>query len=825
MGMDTLKAVSNFAQSIPASVAGALKSNLSEFVPADQQSRLRTSKQLLSSLLVLLLGLFLLLLAGSHLSWLRAPQALLDALLPAALLCAAGSLLLGRSIKDSRSEIPLWLAYLLPLIGLLAIYNYGYVGLSVAPLLTLIMTIALRREWIIGIILLFVLLTSTIELLSKIQGAEPYVLRLLVTAAALIWPIRTLLTFQSWDYRVRFEALTHLLWSGFVALTIIAALAATPQQVAHISVALVVLMFFGWLFKTRPHLINVWIARAFAGCISLIYWSTLGSSGFQAAIVLPLMSLLFYLVLHRGEAALLSSITLVLGIDGYLNTSNPGFDLTPLFFGWLTTNLVFVGALHSAGILFETKLSSDEQAISSTGGILIVILSALISGATFWIGHFGIRTPVSLANLLLESRELLLINAILWLLSTWVISSFAVNFLNLKRGESALKRALESEQLAVKKLEEVNDELNKRRVKQEQLFAIIGHELRTPLTSIKMLQDDMELAKRDKRGDELCKTTDTVLSILDDLRIVIRPEEAGKANLTTECPFTLIERSVNSLHSLAVENNLTIHLSSNTKGSQPVKFNAQALRQITTNLLKNAALHAKAVNAWVELRCHSSGNEQLAFTLTIEDDGTGIHGAKRDSLYEAFSRGNTDADGTGLGLYISQQLASKLGGSLSYFDSKHGGAGFALEFFLNSEKAEECESKQTLPEASLKGLHVLFAEDQATIRMLTSKQLEKQGATVVAAEDGVQALECYKSDTFDLVITDINMPNMNGYGLTQALRERGYTGCIAGLTAAVIGDETDRLIAAGANCVLAKPLDLTKLRQSLWIARKDQLQL
>ena len=108
-------------------------------------------------------------------------------------------------------------------------------------------------------------------------------------------------------------------------------------------------------------------------------------------------------------------------------------------------------------------------------------------------------------------------------------------------------------------------------------------------------------------------------------------------------------------------------------------------------------------------------------------------------------------------------------------------------------------------------MRVLYAEDQKTLQMLTTALLKKQGAQVVLANDGAEALELFETQDFDFVLTDIMMPNLDGYGLTQALRKNGYRNKIIGLTAATIGLETDQLLAAGADATLSKPVDINTL--------------
>lgn len=367
------------------------------------------------------------------------------------------------------------------------------------------------------------------------------------------------------------------------------------------------------------------------------------------------------------------------------------------------------------------------------------------------------------------------------------------------------------------KLRDSETKLRQEKAKQQKLFAVIGHELRTPIAALKMLLDDMDIKGSSSQGHDVYETTESVLSILDDLRYVIRPEEANQAKIIVAKPFAVIERSLNSLRWLLSEHQLKVHLSCNTLAAQSCKFGSQALYQMVSNLVKNTAIHAHATDLWVDITGEAQDQNRITLTLTVQDNGHGIQGEKRDALFEAFTRGNTDADGTGLGLFITKELASQLGGHIAYFDSKYGGAGFTLRF--NAEKDNETDSKIDVasPEQSLEGMQILFAEDQLTIQMLTLKQLEKQGAVVTSVSDGLGALNVFASnDAFTLILTDINMPNMNGYELAAELRNKGYKGKIIGVTAAIVGDETDRLLNIGADAVLSKPINMSELKQKLW---------
>jgi two-component system capsular synthesis sensor histidine kinase RcsC len=115
----------------------------------------------------------------------------------------------------------------------------------------------------------------------------------------------------------------------------------------------------------------------------------------------------------------------------------------------------------------------------------------------------------------------------------------------------------------------------------------------------------------------------------------------------------------------------------------------------------------------------------------------------------------------------------------------------------------------------LKGLRVLVAEDNPTLQLLTKSVLQKREATVDVAADGIEAINYFNTTSYDLVLTDFMMPNMNGCELAQALRSNGFSGPIIGVTAATVGQEREDLIEYGVDAALSKPLNLEELNKAL----------
>lgn len=349
--------------------------------------------------------------------------------------------------------------------------------------------------------------------------------------------------------------------------------------------------------------------------------------------------------------------------------------------------------------------------------------------------------------------------------------------------------------------------------RQREMFAIIGHELRTPVASIEMITSDEEMDFESQR-QHVNSIAHSLLNILEDLRVVVSPDRALEAQAVNANPTDTLSRTLLPLVSFVESKGLKLTSDLPYTDNHLYTFQAQALRQIATNLVKNASIHSKGSSVRVEFDINSQDDRSATARLVVRDDGKGIPESHRERIFDAFTRGDGQQDGSGLGLFIVRELVKKLDGTLEVFNTPSGGACFEIEFpLLRSNLPSE------LPESDLYenlcGLHVLLAEDDKTLRLLSAKALEKRGATVDAFENGALALEAFDSGDYDLVITDLMMPEMDGHALTQEIRARGSQTPIFAVTAAVIGDETELFRELGANAVIPKPINLKRVAQEL----------
>jgi signal transduction histidine kinase/CheY-like chemotaxis protein len=458
---------------------------------------------------------------------------------------------------------------------------------------------------------------------------------------------------------------------------------------------------------------------------------------------------------------------------------------------------------RAQGPYFTASTLIDHQAFEAFGGTVeslpsgaILINPPQVLDALVWIRDN--RTPLAVALLIILSLILVYVR------------------------ERTLRAKV---QQSVSKSDSLVNELRTSSERQRELFAVVGHELRTPVASIEMVIKDEDLSAQEKVST-VEGINANLLSVLEDMRTVVAPERAKESREVYANPIEVLRRAASPLTPLLGEKGVKFELQLPGDTQTRYFFSDQALRQLVTNLVKNAAIHSEGsmVRASFVLETVSDGAEHTQATLRVEDDGRGIPEGMVSTMFEAFRRGDSKANGSGLGLFIAKGLAEELGGTIEYEPSALGGACFKVCFSLISEHTAQQAQAQAQAQAqsiSLDGLRVLLAEDETMLRMLSEKMLTKQGAVVSSVENGKLALDAFDPAELDLVLTDLMMPEMDGHALTAAIRETGATTPIIAVTAAVVGDETDQVLQAGADAFITKPITAEKLVEALTALNKE----
>ena len=362
-------------------------------------------------------------------------------------------------------------------------------------------------------------------------------------------------------------------------------------------------------------------------------------------------------------------------------------------------------------------------------------------------------------------------------------------------------------------------ELENKKQQQDKLFAIISHELRTPVSIISLIIQEEDTIAHSAQGDVLRVTADHLLSILDEMQLILNPENSNIHKIEN-AKLSALVKSIIDIQAIALRKaNINIHVEHDQDSQLLCHFNVHAFRQILLNLIKNSVSHSRANHIDLSIQAHRNPETNLLdVNLYFHDNGIGISPAAQKGLFEAFVRGDSQAEGTGLRLYLCKKLATEhLNGTLTYDDSHYHGAHFILNMSLPiAENQQESSRTTTTNHLPLKGLKVLYAEDIEIIASITQRILEMLGCQVTTVHNGKDALQALESKTFDFVLTDIFMPNMNGDVMIREMRSRGIQTPTFGITAAKLGSEASKLMSAGAQEVLIKPLNNDELIQAVY---------
>jgi len=249
------------------------------------------------------------------------------------------------------------------------------------------------------------------------------------------------------------------------------------------------------------------------------------------------------------------------------------------------------------------------------------------------------------------------------------------------------------------------------------------------------------------------------------------------------------------------------------------------LRQILLNLLGNAIKFTDQGVVGLRVRVNENG-DRLVFE--VSDSGIGISAEQAQALFQPFAQADASVSrrfgGTGLGLYLSRQFAERLGGTLELDPEYHAGALFRVTIPLRrvAEHGDLPVPATGIAPGPLRG-NVLLADDTAELRDLVALYISSiaPDVRVVSVENGARAVERALIDDFDLIVMDLQMPEMDGFSAAQLLRASGYRGPMIALTANALSEDRDRCLAAGFDAFITKPIDARVLGDALHTCLSD----
>ena len=365
-------------------------------------------------------------------------------------------------------------------------------------------------------------------------------------------------------------------------------------------------------------------------------------------------------------------------------------------------------------------------------------------------------------------------------------------------------------------------------------LSTMSHEIRTPMNAVigmtHLLLQDNPTAEQSENLRILKFSAENLMVLINDI-LDFSKIEAGKVAFENTCfpLLQLVSDLKKSLLPAARKKSISLEVLQDADLPGEVMGDPLRLSQILTNLLSNAIKFTEKGGVQVQLSLLEEGPNASTIQFQVSDTGIGIPEHMQEAVFESFTQGSSDTTrrfgGTGLGLTITKRLLEMQGSNIQV-ESKEG-EGSRFYFTLRFQKPQPLtestmtgNTKRPMEEGTLQGRKILMVEDNPLNIMIGKKFLEKWGIELQTAENGLEALELLKKNSiFDLILMDLQMPEMDGYEATRQIRQMEDQAIaslpILAISAAAEQEAREKALEAGINDFVAKPFVPEELMEQL----------
>ncbi|NVK37672.1 MAG: response regulator [Gammaproteobacteria bacterium] len=403
----------------------------------------------------------------------------------------------------------------------------------------------------------------------------------------------------------------------------------------------------------------------------------------------------------------------------------------------------------------------------------------------------------------------------------------------LQEGVNTLAKELEkSEQVqqhyveSLIKEREASEAANKAK---SEFLAVMTHELRTPMNGVLGMLQLMQSTPLSQEQDEYVEIAlssgDHLLGLINDILDFSKIEQG---NIELEQKFfdlhASLRRLTDGFKTIVASKELQFEVDIAAVENVKVKADETRLHQVLVNLLGNAVKFTQKGYVGLSIGSIERDNNNIKVSIVVSDSGKGISEDNIERIFDAFQQEDASISrrygGTGLGLAISKQLVEKMNGQLIVQSATEQGSRFICQFtweLAMGEIEKVAEQPEVMPASSFQ-YRVLLVEDNVVNQKVALRMLTDFGLQCDLAEDGVEALVLARQNQYDLILMDLQMPNMDGYQATKTIRaEEGLNKVtpIVALTANALYDVKNQCLQAGMNDFLAKPYKKALLQQLL----------